>query len=137
MKTKYIVSIIVIAVAIVIVISMAGDASSYVDFKEAKELSSKGFKNSIHVVGSLPKSASGEIVGIEESADMLSFKFQMVDENGFRQQVLHANPMPTDFTRSEQVVIIGAYKGDNFIAEKILLKCPSKYQEEPDLSASL
>jgi cytochrome c-type biogenesis protein CcmE len=137
MKTKYIASIIVIAVAIVIIISMAGDASSYVDFAEAKKLSEKGFKNSIHVVGSLPKSASGEIIGIEESADMLSFKFQMVDENGFRQQVLHANPMPTDFTRSEQVVIIGAYNGENFIAEKILLKCPSKYQEEPDLSASL
>lgn len=137
MKTKYIGAIIIIAVAIVIVISMAGDASSYVDFEEAKKLSSKGFKNSIHVVGTLPKTAGGEIIGIEESADMLSFKFQMIDENGYKQQVLHANPMPTDFLRSEQVVIVGAYNGDNFIAEKILLKCPSKYQEEPDLSASL
>ena len=134
MKTKYIGAIIIIAVAIVIVISMAGDASSYVDFKEAKKLSEKGFKNSIHVVG---KTASGEIVGIEESPDMLSFKFQMIDENGLKQQVLHANPMPTDFLRSEQVVIVGAYKGDNFVAEKILLKCPSKYQEEPDLSAGI
>jgi len=135
MKTKHIVSIIVIAVAIVIVISMTGDASSYVTFNEAKELSEKGFKKSIHVVGELPKNAGGEIVGIEESPDKLSFKFEMIDENGSRQKVLHANPVPTDFTRSEQVVIVGAYEGENFIAEKILLKCPSKYQEEPEFTS--
>lgn len=137
MKTKYIASIIVIAVAIVIIMTMAGDASSYVTFDEAKELSTKGFKKSIHVVGELPRSSTGEIIGIEESPDKLSFKFQMVDENGFIQQVLHSNPIPTDFAKSEQVVIIGSYNGENFIAEKILLKCPSKYQEEPDLSAGI
>lgn len=135
MKTKYIATIVIIAIAITIVISMAGDASSYVSFSEAKELSEKGFKKSIHVVGELPKTTSGEIVGIQESPDKLSFKFQLVDENGFKQQVLHANPVPTDFTKSEQVVIVGAYNGDNFIAEKILLKCPSKYQEEPEFNS--
>lgn len=135
MKTKHIAAIIVIAVAIVIVMSMAGDASSYVDFKEAKNLSENGFRKSIHVVGTLPRSASGDVVGIQESPDMLSFKFQMIDENGFQQQVLHANPMPTDFLRSEQVVIVGAYNGNNFIAETILLKCPSKYQEEPEFNS--
>lgn len=137
MKTKYIVSIIVIAVAVVIIMLMAGDASSYVTFKEAKELSTKGFKKSIHVVGQLTRSQQGEIVGIEESPDKLSFKFQMVDENGFIQQVFHANPIPTDFAKSEQVVIIGSYSEENFIAEKILLKCPSKYQEETELSAGI
>lgn len=135
MKTKHITSILVIAVAIVIVITMTGDASSYVSFQEAKELSEKGFKNSIHVVGELPKTQSGEIIGIEESPDRLSFKFEMIDENGFQQKVLFANPMPTDFTRSEQVVIVGAYTGDSFVAEKILLKCPSKYQEDPEFTS--
>ena len=135
MKSKYIFAIIVIAIAIVIVVSMTGDASSYVTFSEAKELSQKGYQNSIHVVGELPKTLSGEISGIEESPDKLSFKFDMVDENGFRQKVLYANPMPTDFTRSEQVVIVGAYNGENFIAEKILLKCPSKYQEDPEFTS--
>ena len=137
MKTKYIISIVVIAIAVVIIMLMAGDASSYVTFKEAKALSTKGFKKSIHVVGQLTRSEEGEIIGIEESPDKLSFKFQMVDENGFMQQVFHANPIPTDFAKSEQVVIIGTYNDENFIAEKILLKCPSKYQEESDLSAGL
>lgn len=135
MKTKYILAIVVIAAAIAMIISMAGDASTYVTFSEAKELSEKGFKKSIHVVGQLPKTASGEIVGIQESPDKLSFKFQMVDENGVKQEVLHANPIPTDFARSEQVVIVGAYQGDKFVADKILLKCPSKYEEEPEFTS--
>lgn len=135
MKKKYIAAIIIIAVAITMIISMAGDASTYVSFREAKELSEKGFKKSIHVVGELPKTASGDVVGIEESPDKLSFKFEMIDENGSRQQVLYAEPIPTDFTRSEQVVIVGAYQGDKFVAEKILLKCPSKYQEEPEFTS--
>ncbi len=135
MKTKHIFGIIIISIAIVIIVSMTGDASSYVSFSEAKELSTKGFKKSIHVVGELPKTDAGQIIGIYESPDKLSFKFQMVDENGFRQQVLHANPIPADFDKSEQVVIIGTYEGENFIAEKILLKCPSKYQEEPEFTS--
>ena len=135
MKKKYIGAIVIIAVAITIIISMTGNASSYVSFEEAKVLSEKGFKKSIHVVGELPKTASGEIVGIQESPDKLSFKFQMVDEKGMRQEVLFAQPIPTDFTKSEQVVIVGAYQGEKFVADKILLKCPSKYQEDPEFTS--
>ena len=135
MKKKHIAAIVIIAIAITMIISMTGDASTYVSFDEAKELSEKGFKKSIHVVGELPKTVSGEVTGIEESPDKLSFKFEMIDENGMKQQVLFAEPIPTDFTRSEQVVIVGAYEGDKFVAEKILLKCPSKYQEEPEFTS--
>ncbi|GAB4250051.1 MAG: hypothetical protein Tsb0034_29350 [Ekhidna sp.] len=135
MKKKYIAAVIVIAVAITMVITMAGDASTYVSFDEARELSEKGFKKSIHVVGKLPKTASGEVLGIQESPDKLSFRFEMIDENGTKQEVLFAEPIPTDFTRSEQVVIVGAYQGDKFVAEKILLKCPSKYQEDPEFTS--
>ncbi|MEP0986269.1 cytochrome c maturation protein CcmE [Ekhidna sp.] len=135
MKKKYIAAIVIIAVAITMIISMTGDASTYVSFQEARELSEKGFKKSIHVVGELPKTVSGEVVGIQESPDKLSFKFEMIDENGLKQEVLFAEPVPTDFTRSEQVVIIGAYQGEKFVAEKILLKCPSKYQEDPEFTS--
>jgi cytochrome c-type biogenesis protein CcmE len=38
--------------------------------------------------------------------------------------------MPPDFTKSEKVVVVGNYSGDVFHASKILLKCPSKYQEK-------
>lgn len=93
-------------------------------------MSVNGKSASIHVVGTLKKSLSGEIVGINPAPDKLSFTFLMVDQNGEEQEVYYNEPMPHDFLRSEQVVVIGAYKGDTFVADKILMKCPSKYQEE-------
>ncbi len=130
MRKSHILGIIVIAIAIVVIVSTAGDASTYVTFSEAKDMATVNTERKIHVVGHLKKNVAGEIVGIETSPDQLAFRFMMVDANNFEQEVLHANPMPTDFERSEQVVVIGSYQGETFVADKILLKCPSKYQEE-------
>ena len=130
MKKSHIFGIIIIAIAIVVIMTTAGDASAYVTFEDARELAEKGNNNKIHVVGKLKKTSEGEVVGIESSPDMLSFKFEMLDENNVSQVVYYPNPMPTDFLRSEQVVVVGAYQNGNFVADKILLKCPSKYQEE-------
>jgi cytochrome c-type biogenesis protein CcmE len=130
MKKSHIVLIIVIAAAIGILISTAGDASSYVTFSEAYQLASSGSAKNIHVVGELTKDQYGKVTGIEEGPDKVSFSFIMVDESGKQQKVVYNEPIPQDFTKSEKVVVIGSYKGDVFNASKILLKCPSKYQEE-------
>ena len=128
MKTSHIIGIIIIAAAIGLIITTAGDASSYVTFDTAQEMALSGNENSIHVVGELKKER-GEIIGIQPSVDKLSFSFIMVDDNKREQKVFYNEPMPTDFQRSEKVVVIGSYKDDLFVAEKILMKCPSKYQE--------
>ena len=130
MKKSHLVIIIVIAAAIGILVSTAGDASTYVGFNEAYEMASAGNKKDIHVVGELTKDATGNIMGIETGVDRVSFSFMLVDENGRRQKVEYDEPMPQDFTKSEKVVVIGRYEGDVFKASKILLKCPSKYQEQ-------
>jgi len=130
MKKSHIIASIVIAAAIGIIISTAGDASSYVSFDQAFQLASNGNKTQIHVVGGLKKDVNGNIVGLEKSADKLSFSFILVDESQKEQTVYYNEPMPPDFTRSEKVVLIGAYQNNTFVANKILLKCPSKYQEE-------
>jgi|SRR5690606_7365251 len=129
MKKSHILIIVVIAAAIGIIISTAGDASTYVNFEEAWQMSTAGNKKDIHVVGELKKDAQGNVIGIEEGADKVSFSFVMVDDKGKEQKVYYNQPMPTDFLRSEKVVVIGAYKDDSFLARKILLKCPSKYEE--------
>ncbi len=130
MKKSHIFGVIIIGVAIMIIISTAGDASTYVTFGEAKEIAQNGDDKKIHVVGALKKDPSGEVVGLKTSPDMLSFSFQMVDHNGVEQSVIFNEPMPADFLRSEQVVVVGAYNKDLFVASKILMKCPSKYQDE-------
>ncbi|MGL1888337.1 MAG: cytochrome c maturation protein CcmE [Reichenbachiella sp.] len=130
MKKSHILGIIVIGVAIMVIISTAGDASTYVGFSEAKEIAQAGNDKKIHVVGQLKKDTHGEIKGIQESPDKLSFSFVLVDQNNKEQRVLFNEPMPADFLRSEQVVVVGAYHQNAFLASKILMKCPSKYQEE-------
>ena len=130
MKKSHVIAIIVIAVSIGIIISTAGDASNYVDFNKAKDMALSGNSNSIHIVGELTKAPDGTVEGIEVGENKLSFSFNMMDENNQMQKVFHPNPIPADFKRSEKIVVIGSYHNDAFIAEKILMKCPSKYQED-------
>ena len=130
MKTSHILILIVIAAAIGILVSTAGDESTYVGFGEAYKMASVGNKKEIHVVGELKKDSFGKVVGIEEGLDKVSFSFIMIDDKGKEQKVDYNQPVPQDFTKSEKVVVIGSYQGDTFKASKILLKCPSKYQEQ-------
>lgn len=130
MKKTHIIAIVVIAVAIGIIIATAGDASTYVNFDEAQKMAADGNTTQIHVVGQLKKDDAGHVLGLQNSPDKLSFSFLLVDDNNKEQQVFYPEPMPPDFLKSEKVVVIGGYQKDQFIAKKILLKCPSKYQDK-------
>ncbi|MDO6389289.1 cytochrome c maturation protein CcmE [Pontibacter sp. BT731] len=131
MKKSHIIGIIVIAMAIGIIMTTAGDASTYVSFGDAIEMAEDGKTTKVHVVGRLKKDDQGHIVGMqyEPMKDPNYFAFTLVDTNRFEQRVVYFNPKPQDFERSEQVVITGNMQNDVFVADKILLKCPSKYTE--------
>ncbi|MBN3581168.1 cytochrome c maturation protein CcmE [Algoriphagus aestuarii] len=130
MKKGHLIGIGIIAIAIVIIMTSIGDASSYESFNTALEMKKDGNDNPIHVVGQLKKDGTGEVTGLNVREDKTSFTFVLVDNDGTEQEVFYNEPVPADFTRSESVVVIGQYKTDDiFIADKILMKCPSKYQE--------
>ncbi|WP_186753528.1 cytochrome c maturation protein CcmE domain-containing protein [Echinicola salinicaeni] len=138
MKKGHILGLGIIAVAIMIIVSSIGDASSYESFSTAKEMANNGDDDPIHVVGQLTKDSMGTVTGLEVSEDKTSFTFSMIDNDGTVQQVYYNEPVPSDFVRSEQVVVIGSYKTDKmFVADKILMKCPSKYQETELKTASM
>ncbi|MDX2191665.1 MAG: cytochrome c maturation protein CcmE [Bacteroidota bacterium] len=133
MKITHIIAIVVIGVAIAVILSTAGDASSYVTFNEAAEMVSDGDDQKVHVVGRLKKSENGEIVGMIYAPQLNPnyFEFELIDQNNELRKVIYSNPKPQDFERSEQIVVIGAMNEKGvFIADKILMKCPSKYQEK-------
>ena len=130
MKNSAALSVVFIGIVLIIIVTTYGDASTYVSFIEAKELYSRGNMSKIHVVGKLNRDNENKIKGIVKSDDMLSFSFEMVDEKGLKENVFYGEPMPPDFLMSEQVVVIGSYNNNKFIADEILLKCPSKYTEE-------
>lgn len=125
MKTINIIILVVIAIAIAIFAGAYGDSSTYTDFNTARKNSGTEF----HVVGKLNKSKP---MVYEPEKDANRFEFYLTDSLGNEAQVIYSEPKPTDFDRSDKVVVIGQFKEPDgaFIASKILLKCPSKYEAE-------
>lgn len=122
MKKTYILGIALIGIAIAAIVSMYGDASTYENFEVAMENPGKEF----HVVGVLNREKE-KFYNPQEDPNF--FTFYMIDEKGKESKVVYHNPEPTDFDRSEKIVIVGKMDGDHFEASKILLKCPSKYTD--------
>lgn len=122
MKKSHIIAIIAIAISIGAIISTVSDAATYADFATAKQFPGKEFQ----VVGQLNKEK--EIYYAPEQ-DANSFHFFMVDNNGLEYQVRFNGAKPQDFERSEQVVVTGKINDTEFVADKILMKCPSKYND--------
>lgn len=122
MKKVHIIIIALIAVAIGAIISTYGDASTYEGFATAAANPEKEY----HVVGTLNKEKPRVY---DPKVDANLFTFYLKDERGVESKVVYRAPEPADFERSEKIVIIGKMNGETFEASKILLKCPSKYNE--------
>ena len=59
------------------------------------------------------------------------FVFSIADEDtGETMLVRYKGAKPDTFDDAYHVVAIGKYTGDAFAADKLLIKCPSKYEEE-------
>jgi cytochrome c-type biogenesis protein CcmE len=142
MKKTHIVGLILIAIAIGIILITTGDASTYVGFDEAERISQQDPNQKVHVVGQLKKDAQGHIIGLQfnPALDANRLQFIVQDSLGRENEVIYAAPKPQDFEKSEKIVLVGSMKADKiFYCDKILLKCPSKYQEgkiSADSSAS-
>jgi cytochrome c-type biogenesis protein CcmE len=122
MKKLHILGILVIAIAIGVIFVSLKNTSTYADFTEAISNPDKEY----HVVGKLDK-AQPQIYDPRVNPD--EFLFSMVDNKGVVKQVVLHKSKPQDFEKSEQIVLIGKMQGDNFHANDILMKCPSKYND--------
>jgi len=121
MKKTHIVGIIVIAIAMLSMLSMMGNSSTYSNFTDAKTADEE-----VHVAGTLVKTKPMEY---KPEVDPNKFSFYMLDKNGEEMKVVLNKSKPQDFERAEQIVIIGAMEGNSFVANDILMKCPSKYND--------
>lgn len=131
MKKTHIIGLVVIAIAVAILVSTGTEASTYTDFTDAEMRAKDGDVSQVHVVGKLRKSPSGEIQDIiyNPAIDANHLEFTLTDNKGRSQKVVYNAPKPQDLGKAEQIVIIGNMQGQVFKCEKILLKCPSKYQD--------
>jgi cytochrome c-type biogenesis protein CcmE len=122
MKKSSIFGLVVIAIAIAVIISVYSSSSTYGTFSDAQETESQ-----LQVVGHLDK---GKELQYDATKDANYFSFYMNDNNGKNCKVVFTGAKPQDFERSEQIVLTGQMRGNEFHASKILMKCPSKYTQD-------
>ncbi len=60
------------------------------------------------------------------------FSFDLQDSAGKTVKVVYAQPKPSNFEQAVSIVAIGHYDEAQqlFVADELLVKCPSKYQEQ-------
>ena len=120
MKAKYIIGLTVIVTAIILAsVSFKDNLKQYVTIPEAK----KTFVD-VQVKGSL------DLDKIKYDLDSQLLMFTLTDENGEELAVVYSGLKPGNFEQAKEVVAIGKYDGKKFTADKLLIKCPSKYTEE-------
>ena len=122
MKKSHLIAIILVAAAIGILISASSDVTTYANFAQATQSGDK-----VKLVGQLVKDQPVEY-NPEVDANYLSFWLK--DDVGQVRQVVLRAGKPQDFERSEQIVLTGQMAGDRFEASDMLLKCPSKYNDQ-------
>lgn len=122
MKKIHIVGIVMIATAIFLLTTAIKDTTTYATFEDAIESGSR-----VKIAGQLSKDKE-MLYQPEINPDL--FTFYIKDRNGEEKKVVLQAARPQDFELSEQIVVTGEMKGDEFWASDMLLKCPSKYKDE-------
>lgn len=123
MKKTHIFLLVFVVAAIGVIMSLFANTSTYTDFTAAVDNPGKEF----HVIGKLVKDKP---IVYDTKVDANKFTFYMTDQKGTERQVTYKGAKPQDFEKSEQVVVIGKIENDAFEASSLLLKCPSKYNDE-------
>lgn len=120
MKAKSIFGIVLIVLfTSLLFMNFGQQVGGYMNFSEAEETGAKA-----HVIGMWIEGKT-----FEYDARTNIFSFFMEDDLGNVRKVHYANPKPANFEDAEKLVIEGRAQGDIFVAENILVKCPSKYND--------
>jgi cytochrome c-type biogenesis protein CcmE len=95
--------------------------SPYVTFNEAKSAAGKY----VQIIGK----RDGSMPAVHRDG---LFTFMVTDKEKTRMSVVYRGIKPQNFDQSEQIVLIGKYspRDEMFIADNILVKCPSKYRRK-------
>ncbi len=100
-----------------------------------------GFKDSFRsyttsVTEAVNSSSSVQLAGFlgsqGEYDEQGHWTFMLQDENGEMVKVVSNEPRPANFEHAVSIVAIGRYDAGQqaFMADELLVKCPSKYQEQ-------
>ncbi|MBN9502514.1 MAG: hypothetical protein BGO01_13945 [Armatimonadetes bacterium 55-13] len=99
-------------------VAFIANASPYVTVSEAR----KSGATNVHLKGILEKDS------IKNDFKSKSMSFKIKDANGDEMTIVYTGPPPQDITQATDIVAIGTVKGEEFHSDKLLIKCPSKYE---------
>ncbi len=122
MKPKLIIGVLaIVGFTSLLMYNFGNSISTYVNFEEAENRSTS------HVIGNWDNSQEYGF-----SRDTMQFSFHMKDEDGNVRRVVYPRPKPNNFEQATQLVVIGEMRNNIFHADEMLMKCPSKYNENPE-----
>lgn len=101
-----------------IVTAFMKTSSPYVNIAQARQSNDDG----LHLEGDIQQ----ETVQMNAMQHLLTFEVK--DANGERIQVVYNGIIPENFSEAHKVVAVGHMKGSQFESDKLLVKCPSKYE---------
>ncbi|MEN9948911.1 MAG: hypothetical protein RL106_1734 [Bacteroidota bacterium] len=126
MKKTEIILILVLAIVASIIVMTFASSNENVTFSEAKE----HLNERVKVIGTFDK-ASG--VEYDPLVNPNRTVFYITDKAGEKQKIdlIHKDGKPMGLEQSESVTLEGQWNEDNsFHADYVLMKCPSKYNEQ-------
>ncbi|WP_425059907.1 Cytochrome c-type biogenesis protein CcmE [Sporomusa carbonis] len=89
----------------------------YVTFAQARSA-----KSAVQVKGTLATPI------IAQTEDRQAIVFALRDEAGEEVTVIYRGAKPDGLEQATGIVAVGKYTSGQFLADKLLVKCPSKYQ---------
>jgi cytochrome c-type biogenesis protein CcmE len=124
-RIKFIIGGAVIAVAIIYLIFTATQSTAAY-FLTVEELHDKGstiYDRNVRV--------SGKVLGdsVDFNSRDLILHFEIIGEGGETVPVVFNGPKPDQMRHDAEAIVEGKYDGNEFTAQELLLKCPSRYEE--------
>ena len=127
MKKLHIVILILIAASIAVLVSFMGDLSTYETIASARQKAGK----TVTIIARVDRR---QPVVYDPVRNPNYLSFQISDTLGNTARVVYHFEKPYDLEKAERITLKGKMEGDVFdITRKdgILLKCPSKYKDDP------
>lgn len=125
MKTTHIIILVLIAASIAILVQYSGDLTTYETIASAREKEGKF----VNLIAKIDKAQPVEYDAVKNPNYLT---FTALDTLGNTIKVVYHDAKPTDMEKSERIVLKGSVKDGYFDCKSILLKCPSKYKDDPN-----
>ena len=126
MKKTHIVLLVLIAAAIAVLVSYTGNLTTYETVASARQKEGKF----VRLIAKVDKS---QPVEYNAAKDPNYLSFTAVDTLGNTTKVIFRNSKPPDFEKSERLVLNGKWQNGQFECKDMLMKCPSKYKDDPNV----